>query len=233
MIKIRAFQAIDDPVSCQRFADGHSNVLKDYGVTKVTSAKNDWFDNPDVYVILVESADGLTALGGERIHIANNSHPLPIESAIGIVDTGIHDLVKKHAEYRTGELCGLWNAKSIAGHGVSILLTKLGVSLAMSLQLRSLFVLCAPYTVQMTQMCGFTIETSIGNNGTFYYPKLDLVATSLVINDLINLPYADPDIKKQLSQFCAFPIQSTTEHGPKGEILVEIDLGLKKRNAEN
>jgi hypothetical protein len=30
---------------------------------------------------------------------------------------------------------------------------------------------------------GYEIETSVGNNGTFYYPKLDLIATTMLLKD--------------------------------------------------
>ena len=57
MLSIRVFRAIDDLKSCEKFAEGHANVLKDYGVTKVTSARTDWFFNPGVYVVLVEDEE--------------------------------------------------------------------------------------------------------------------------------------------------------------------------------
>ena len=231
MIRIRAFRAIDDLQSCQRFAEGHANVLRDYGVTKVTSAKNDWFTNPDVYVVIIESEDGSITYGGERVHVANATHPLPIEAAVGIVDKRIYDLVREHARYSTAELCGLWNSKAIAGHGTSILLTKIGVAMAIQLRLHSLFVLCAPYTVQMAQMCGFAIETSIGNKGTFYYPKLDLVATSLIVRDLVNLPEADEAVREEIQNFIINPVQTLEVQGPKGKLAVSIDLTLKPINS--
>ncbi|RYZ25718.1 MAG: hypothetical protein EOP49_44275, partial [Sphingobacteriales bacterium] len=165
MYRIRAFRAIDDQESCKRFAEGHLNVLKEYGVTKVTTAKTDWFQNPGVYVVLVESEDGTEVYGGERIHLANEHSRLPIEDAVSIVDTRIFDLVAKNKEGVTGELCGLWNSKTIAGRGVSVLLTKIGVALANLLRMDSIFVLCAPYTVEMCQTAGFNIEDSIGNQG--------------------------------------------------------------------
>ncbi len=203
-------------------------MLRDYGVTKVTSAKNDWINNPDVYVVIVESPDGKITYGGERIHVANGANPLPIETAIGVVDAGIYDLVAKYVPGRTGELCGLWNSKAIAGHGISVLLSKIGVALSMHLQLGSLFVLCAPYTVAMTQMCGFEIETSIGNQGTFYYPKLDLIATSLMIKDVANIPTADPKIKKEILSYSSSGKIHTHEKGPKGELDVELNLTIQK-----
>lgn len=203
-------------------------MLRDYGVTKVTSAKNDWFYNDDVYVVMVESPDGKITYGGERLHIANKKHPLPIESAVGMVDAKIYDLVAKYVPQGTAELCGLWNSKAIAGHGISVLLTKIGVALAIKLQLESLFVLCAPYTVSMTQMCGFEIETSIGNQGTFYYPKLDLVATSLMIKDVKHIPQAWPEVRKEIFSFCEAEKLRTHESGSKGDLDVELNLTLNK-----
>lgn len=225
MLKVRVFRAIDDLDSCKRFADGHANVLRDYGVTKVTSSKNDWFDNPDVYVALVESEETGDVVGGERIHIVNKKTPLPIEEAVSIVEKRIYGLVASYADGKvTGELCGLWNAKAIAGRGVSILLTKLGVALANRIKMDSLFVLCAPYTVAMCQAAGFEIETSIGNQGTFIYPKLDLVATALVVKDITGLKTADEKFRKEIFSYIENPVNNTIVLGEKGTTEVSYSL---------
>lgn len=226
MLKVRIFRAIDDLESCRLFAEGHANVLRDYGVTKVTSAKNDWFYNPNVYVVLVETEDGSEVVGGERIHLVGSGLPLPIEEAISIVENRIYDLVASYADNkRTGELCGLWNAKSIAGRGVSILLTKIGVALAHILKMDSLFVLCAPYTVAMCESAGFQIETSIGNRGTFVYPKLDLVATALVVKDM-SLRTANPVFGREIFSYIENPVNRTTVIGEKGTTEVAYNLML-------
>lgn len=227
MLKIRVFRAIDDLESCKRFAEGHANVLRDYGVTKVTSSKNDWFYNPDVYVAIVETIDTGIVVGGERIHIVNGKYPLPIEEAVSVVEKKIYDLVASYANNKvTGEICGLWNARAIAGRGVSILLTKLGVAMAHMLKMDSLFVLCAPYTVAMCQTAGFQIETSIGNKGTFIYPKLDLVATALVVKDIGVLSTASDAFKKEIFSYMNYPTSKTKVLGEKGETEVEYDLIL-------
>lgn len=227
MFRIRVFRAIDDLESCERFAEGHANVLRDYGVTKVTSSKNDWFYNPGVYVVLVETKDGSEVVGGERIHIVEKDYKLPIEEAISVVEDKIYDLVARYADDKvTGELCGLWNAKAIAGRGVSILLTKIGVALASQLKMDSLFVLCAPYTVAMCQASGFEIETSIGNKGTFIYPKLDLVATALVVKDVGSLSKADEKFRKEIITYMDNPVGLTRVIGQKGTTEVEYDLTM-------
>jgi len=228
MLKVRAFRAVDDIESCKLFAEGHANVLRDYGITKVTSSRNDWFFNQGVYVAVVENEEG-KMLGGERIHLVQKDIPLPIEDAVTIVEKKIHPLVASYAERGiTGELCGLWNAKDIAGKGVSILLTKLGVAMAHMIGMQSLFVLCAPYTVSMCQTAGFEIETSIGDKGTFIYPKLDLIATALVIKDIGILNNADPEEKRQIFSLIENPVSFTKESGPKGEIEVEYNIRLPK-----
>lgn len=226
--KIRAFRAVNDLESCRRFADGHANVLKEYGITKLTTSRTDWFYNEGVYVVLVESLDGEQIFGGERIHLATGRSRLPIEDAISIVDTRIFELVQKYQNGGkvTGELCGLWNSRAIAGRGLSILLTKIGVALARIIKMDSLFVLCAPYTVTMCQQAGFEIEKSIGNEGTFVYPKLDLIATSLIIKDLRSLPNANIDFKERIIDLAARPVQNANEIGPKGEFQVSFNLTI-------
>lgn len=231
MLKIKAFKATDDLESCKRFAEGHANVLRDYGVTKVTSSKNDWFYNPDAYVAIVEDKATGEIVGGERIHLVNKKFPLPVEEAVSIVEKRIYGLVASYADGKvTGELCGLWNAKAIAGRGVSWLLTKLGVAMAEMISMDSLFVLCAPYTVEMCQRAGFEIETSIGNEGKFIYPKLDLIATALVVKDMVNLSSADEAVREEIFNYVKNPVSHTIEVGPKGETEVEYDILLPKLN---
>jgi len=190
-VRLRAFRAIDEPDTCALFVEGHTNVLEAIGVKKVTSSKSEWTLNPAVFVIVVESLDGGRVYGGARVHVAGGTEPLPIEQATGMMDPAIFDLVWKYARQGTGEICGLWNSREIAGYGIgSIFLTRAAVAISLQIGLKSLFALCAPYTVKMAETVGYNIETSIGNEGTFYYPKLDLLATTMVLKDVDTLSLA-------------------------------------------
>jgi hypothetical protein len=193
-VRLRAFRAIDDPEACERFIEGHTQVLTSIGVTKVTSNKNEWVKNPAAFVIIVESLDGKKIYGGARVHVAGGTESLPIEQATSAMDNRIFDLVWRYTNNGTGEICGLWNSREIAGYGIgSIFLTRAAVAISTQIGLKSLFALCAPYTVKMAEMVGYHIETSIGNNGTFYYPKLDLLATTMILEDVDTLYAADGD----------------------------------------
>ena len=54
LVTIRSFTAIDDPEICEEFYEGHINVLRSYGVEPISSAKNQWFHNPEVYGLIAE-----------------------------------------------------------------------------------------------------------------------------------------------------------------------------------
>ncbi|PZF74084.1 hypothetical protein [Taibaiella soli] len=198
MIKIRAFRAIDDYDACQKFILGHQRVLEDIGVKKVTSSKNDWAENPAAFVIIVESLDGSKIYGGSRVHVSGGTQLLPIEEATGFMDKSIYDIVNEYAYNGTGEICGLWSSKEVAGLGIGSMLIPAGVAIIEQIKLDSLFALCAPYTVKMVENVGFDLLDRVGNKGTFYYPKLDLVATAMVLEDPITLFKADPEGRQQV-----------------------------------
>jgi len=190
-VRLRAFRAIDEPETCALFIEGHTHVLTNIGVTKVSYSKNEWVNNPAAFVAVVESLDGKRIFGGVRVHVAGGSEPLPIELATGAMDRGIFDLVWKYAQNGTGELCGLWNSREIAGYGIgSIFLIRTTAAISYQIGIQSLFALCAPYTIPPGASVGMEIEKSIGNDGTFYYPKLDLIATTMILKDVPTLSKA-------------------------------------------
>jgi len=190
-VRLRAFRAVDDPEACQLFVQGHEHVLTSIGITKVTSSKNEWTKNPSAFVLIVESLDGSKVYGGARVHVSGGTELLPLEQATGAMDPTVFDLVWSYAKHGTGELCGLWNSREIAGYGIgSIFLIRAAVAISTQIGLTSLFALCAPYTVKPVESVGMHLEAMVGNNGTFYYPKQDLIATAMVVTDLTVLSSA-------------------------------------------
>jgi len=231
-VRFRAFRAIDEPETCERFIEGHRKVLEIFGITMITSNKALWVNHSNTFVIIVESKDDNRPLGGARIQIADGQLPLPIEDAVGKVDAKIYEVVREHSADRSAELCGLWNSREIAGFGVgSFFLTRAAIALCRSvLQVKTVFALCAPATVKMCARTGFVIERSLGNDGFFNYPKLDLIATAMVVKDTNDISAATEENRAFIEDFVANPIQTRLERGPKGEVLVEYDLSLSGHN---
>jgi hypothetical protein len=209
--------------------NGHMDVLKIYGITQITSAKKGWINNPDVYVIIAESLDGDIILGGIRVHVKRDL-PLPIEDAVGFYDKKIFSMVQQRALTGTGELCGLWNSRDVAGMGISTLLMRAGISMTKALGLSSLFALCAPVTVSMVAKVGFQVEESLGNAGLFYYPSEDLIATATIIPDTNDILSADFYDRQCIINLRNFPVQNNTEIGPKGKMEVSYNLFISSKS---
>jgi len=228
MIVIRVFRAVDELETCRKFVEGHMKILKVYGITMITSANTEWFDDPDTFVIIAEEQETGKVLGGARVQRAGGVYPLPIEKAVTEIDDRIHQVVKEYSIDGTGELCGLWNSREIAGMGIgSVYLTRVAVSIAPQIKIKSLFALCAAYTVSMAQNAGFVITTFLGNNGTFYYPKEDLTATGMYNPDTTRLEFASEDEKREIISLRKTPYQISKQIGRRGEYDLCFDLEIK------
>jgi hypothetical protein len=224
MINVRVFRAPDDPEACMRFYTGHLKLLEIYfGIAQVTSGSADWMQHENTIVIIVEDDTRTKTYGGARVQIADGVLPLPIETAIGKYDEKIYSYVKKGS----AEICGMWNSKEVAGMGIgSQVLARVGVVLGAQLPIDTYHVLCAPITTRVGKRVGFVIDESLGNNGTFFYPKDDFLATAMVITDPYELPYADPKEKLLIADLRENPIQSKIEVGPKGSYEVNYSLTI-------
>jgi hypothetical protein len=234
MFTFNAFRAIDEPEICKQFIEGHFNVLKDYGVTKVTSSNNEWMYNPYVYVVTVHENSSGKVVSGLRIHISHEDFPLPLEGAIAQVDSKIRQLVSTCRSQGTGEIGGLWNSRAISGFGIGALfLSRTSLVIADQLHVMSLFALCAEYTLKPTLQKGFEIEEQIGNKGTFFYPKLDLVATLAVLKDVKNLPLALEEERNYIFELRKNLQCERIEQTPKGPIHIKYNLKIKNPDWRN
>lgn len=226
-IRIRAFRAVDDPVTCQKFIDGHRTVLEHHGIRKVTSSNDSWAQSPAVFVIVVESMDGSKLYGGSRVHAADGVTPLPIEEATGYMDSKIYEIVADCAQNGTGELCGLWNSKEVAGLGVgSIFPSIAAVVIAEQIGLATMFSLCSPATVRFNQWIGSDVLKTVGNEGTFYYPKLDLLATAVFLADAVHLTHAHPRERERMLNLRKNLRSVSMEKSPFKNISVKVHYDL-------
>lgn len=231
MITVRAFKAPDDPEACLRFYNGHLRLLEIYfGIAKITSGSADWMHHENSIVIIVEDETRTKTYGGARVQLADGILPLPIETAIGKYDPKIYDTI------RTGsaEICAMWNSKEVAGMGIgSQVLARAGVVLAAQMPIDNFHVLCAPITTRIGKRVGFTIDESLGDKGTFFYPKDDFIATAMVINDVNKLEHADPKERELIYDLRENLIQTKTEVGPKGSYEVSYNLEIANLQFSN
>jgi hypothetical protein len=227
-LELKLFRAIENLSLCEKFLEGHLNVLKVYGVTQVTTANNDWFFNPNVYVILVLKPDG-SAHGGVRIHVANEAFKLPFEEATEHIDKNVCDYIHNLANAGgTGELCGLWNSKEIGGMGIgTTFLMRAGIALTCKvIPIATLLALCAQHTYNICIEKGFESILELGDKGVFIYPKDDLIASAVIIKEPLILKNATNIEREYIFKLRNDLKMTSLEETPKGVIQLNYNLVL-------
>lgn len=229
---IKAFRAVDDIPQSMRYADGHINVLNSIGVLKVTSANLSWMEDPAVFVVLVEDMNTGEVLGGARVNLTGGAQLLPIEMALFRKDPRIIHMVEASAgNGGTGELCGLWNSRKVAGIGLgSVFVTRACIAILSQLHITTLYGFAASYTLDMSVNLGYEVLKNVGTDGSFFYPKENLLAYALRINDVINLPTANEEERNHVMKLREDFQQVKIENTIRGELELKYDLTLKKNN---
>lgn len=223
--RIKGYRASDDIETSLRYADGHRKVLEAYGIKQVTSAVHNWLEDPNTYVLIVESEDGSKIYGGTRVQVRSPNLKLPMEDAIAKIDKKIYSYVDAIGDYNVAEFCGLFNSREVAGYGIgSLYLCRIAMAVSGLVGIKNLLALCSPITLLMSERIGFEILTDLGNNGTFYYPKEGLIATSLIARDLVNLPVATDEERAKIFSLRENPSQTVTENGRRGELTIIYDI---------
>jgi hypothetical protein len=225
-LRIRAFRAVDDPASAMAFANGHLDVLKNFGLT-LSSAKKTWMDSPSVYVILIEATDGSEVYGGARIEAYDGVHTLPIVAAVEEEAPEITSFLDKHHHNRIGEICGLWNSMSVAGLGVgSTYSIRCAIAIAELIGLTELVALCSPYTYRIANNYGFQLLEELGNKGAIPYAGANEIAHVTFQQDVANLPGSKEEERNLILDLRKNPIQTKIEHGRKKPLEVQYNLLL-------
>lgn len=228
-VRVRIIRAIDDVDATEKYIYGHHKVLESYGITKVTSADRSWALNPHVYLILFESLEDFRVLGGGRIQLRSSNFPLPFETAIVDIDPRIVPFMDEFGDLEVAEYCGLWNSREVAGYGIgSIYLVRVGIAILPQLKLKKLFGLSSPVTLSISKSVGYEVISSLGDNGSFYYPKEGLIATALEIKDIDNLPLANPAERDYIFDLREKINFKTVESGPRGEMELQFELKIPK-----
>lgn len=228
MFTFKAFRAIDEPALCEQYTEGHVRVLKDYGITNITSNNNEWSKVDCVYCVVVYNESG-EMVGGIRMQKADGHHQLPVEKAIGYRDPNIHSIVASYIPEGVGELCALWNAKGVAGIGLSLLLSRAGISICSQVGISTMVGICADYTLSMFRRVGFVVDETLGDSGQFVYPNENYIARVLGILNARNLATAADEDRIRMLSLRESPIQVYEESTPKGglEISYELKMNIK------
>lgn len=208
-IVIRAFRAVDEPMTCHEFARQHADVLHAIGVENVVKPDEDWMHDPDTVVFIAEH-DLLGMVGGFRLQRDKPGRPLPMERALKSMDPLVSETLERMRQEGNAEMTALWNAHRFAGRGVPMLLMSAMVAAAHQLPLRYLSILVAEYMGTYASRNGCA-RMPVGNGGEFTYPVPGIRSYAMAIDDLDVLPLARMEDRHRILSLRMRPDQVRVE----------------------
>lgn len=228
MVVVEVYRAIDHFTECKEFIIGHRKVLQVFDIANITSANLEWAFSASSVVIMIKKEDTGKLIGGARLQLVDGDLSIPLEEAVKDKDNKVDHYLKSLAGTGSvGEICGLWNTREGAKLGIgSKFLTRSAFVVAAQLNLKSSVMLCAPTTVKMATSMGCDIITELGDEGKFYYPKIDLIATAMIKTDALDLTVVNPEDRKIIETLLEDTNQ-ILEHITRGGNKVRVNYKLQ------
>jgi len=194
------------------------------GVEKVTSLDDKWKNNPGVYVIV--ATEGFEMVGGVRVHLYDEAFKLPLEEAVGHLDSGISMFVKHRAHQGTAEACGQWLDVNIKKSGLSFALIRCAMVICEQLKIRHLLGFAPAHALGIYESVGYRPLESFGPDGGFPYPD-ERYRTQVILADPYSLDLAAPREQKLIPRLRKFNRQKISEVGELGSLLIHYDLKIR------
>lgn len=175
-------RSVDHPQVAERFAKEQSSVLKMFGVTGVTSAKQAWQSDPNTYMFVAEDALTGELVAGMRLDMESESKPIPMLEALTKISSEFGDVVNNLRPLGLAEGCGWWVKEGYAGLGLPGILLRAGVSVSPRLGINYIFGFPHQHTKPIMSKYGFIALDVIGENGSFTYPDDRYKSTVVELN---------------------------------------------------
>ena len=202
-IWIHAFRPKDNLGLCHEFQCDQKRIFeKQFESGKISSLDESWMEDENVYLICAFCKEEKTLLGGFRIHIYNEAHSLPIETAIGLEEPRIYELVEELGVKGVVELCALWiSSRGIKAGLKAFDLIRGVISVCHQLNIENVLSLAGPNSRRFTQYYNAIQYEDFGQEGIFYYPtpKVKCVVTNVPISNVFQkVPLFEKNILKDL-----------------------------------
>jgi hypothetical protein len=173
---------------------------------------------------LLEDVETGEPMGAVRLQRWGSGRALPIETALAGVDSHVHAWVASFSDAGVGELCGLWCSPRLKGSGMGAVLTRMGISIAPELRVRTLLGVCDTRNVAKNTSLGFVHDASLARGGVFEYPRPGLFAHVLRIPDARRLDRTTLEQRLAIEEYRRFPVGRELIESAGGPIELERDL---------
>jgi hypothetical protein len=224
-IRIRVFHAQNHAEIAKIYTSGQQDVLKEFNVTGVTSAKKNSWENENSYIFVAENVKTGEIGAGMRLDVADAEHKLPLETALENI---VPDLSQRIHRFDNiiAEACGWWVKKTFSERRLPKHLLISALAIAPKFQIK--YILGFPHqgTKKITDSLGFMNVRDLGNNNaSFFYPNENYVSTVVEI-DAVNLTETEEHEKEKIVSLRKSPVQTITIELNGYTTKIDFDLRL-------
>lgn len=226
-VRLRIFRADADRSSCDQFLEGHREVLKSAGITRLTSFGSAWVGSPDQTVFMLLDESGDRVLSGMRLMRRTQENRLPMERAVSSAHPEVTRLVESHLEEGCGEFCALWSHREVAVAGIGMVpMACAGLGVMPFLNVRHAFAFMGRNMNAMQRSLGFDILRDVGVAGAFDYPAPPILSEIGHFTSPESLDNSQNLVRNFVRSMAEEPSQSHTLKGRFGPVTYHIDNAL-------
>lgn len=175
-------RSVDHPDVAAQYAVAQQAILKQFGVSGVTSAQQAWQSDPNTYMFIAK--DELTGemVAGMRLDKESDNKTIPMSEALTAVSAEFRDVVDNLKPLGVAEGCGWWVKEGYSGLGLPGILLRAGVSVSPYLGINYIVGFPHQHTKPIMSKFGFIAVDVIGDNGSFIYPDDRYRSTVVELN---------------------------------------------------
>ncbi len=224
-IRIRCFHATNNTEVAKIYMSGQQDVLKEFNISGVTSAKNNTWENENTYIFIAEDVKTGEIGAGMRLDVADINHKLPLEMAL---ENQVDDLSQRihRFDHVIAEACGWWVKKSFSERRLPKFTLLAGIAIAPKLRINYIVAFPHQHTISIMTNVGFTIAKTIGTHeGSFIYPDERYNSTIVEIN-AVTLDTTDNIERERILSLRTNPVQSFIEKHKNYTTKFDFDLRL-------
>lgn len=223
-VRIRVFHALNQDIIAKAYTLKQQEVLKEFGVEGVSSAKQNIADNANAYFFLVENAKTGEIGAGMRLEVADSISQLPLEVALKDLAKDLPQRIHRFDNI-IAEACGWWTDSSYSERRLPKHLLASAVAVAPKLRIKVMLGFPHTITKKITDSLGFTNVRNLGDGGSFLYPN-DKYVSTVVELDTITLNTMAEEEREKIITLRENPVQTFIISTKEG-YFTRIDFDLR------
>ncbi|MFK7923248.1 MAG: hypothetical protein AB8H47_14895 [Bacteroidia bacterium] len=168
--EVRVFQPKTSPLLAKAFTEGQLDALGRHKVNQISSSASTWWNNPNVRGLVLIDIQTRELLGGVRIHIHSQEHPMPMMPVLEKIFPEGHAYIETSSKEPKAEISGIWRSPKAPKATLARLLTSKAIFVAKEIGVKCLYGFAGHHSVSILEKEGFGYEDVLCKDQSIPYP---------------------------------------------------------------